>query len=345
VDYVTMVAMTDAGQPNPAPTSDGSPYSRRLRLLFVVAFALSGAVLILIAVTVVPALIVPAGQVPDAAKRLELQNSVRTTLLQGLGAVLLVAGAYFTWRQIQVSREQLRQSLDTSTAQLQLSREGQITEQFSRAIEHLGHDKPGVRVGAIYALEQIAKISPNLRAAIHELLAAYVRAESTWSHHDPVTFIAIEPDAASSERSEPPMLKIRAPDVQAAITVLSRRIEIPEEIIELQNVDLRGAYLGGANLRRAIIGRAMLARAGSGFETVDLTNAHLRRTNFRGAVLTHAILRGADLRDTILCGADLSGADLSDADLRNARCDDGTIWPVGFDWQAAGVTSEPAAPN
>jgi hypothetical protein len=187
-----MVAMTDVGRTNPAPTSAGSPH-RRLRALLIVALVLSAATLILVVVSVVPALLVPAGQVPDAAQRLELQNAVRTTLLQGLGAVLLVAGAYFTWRQVQLGRDQLRQSLDTSTAQLQLSREGQITEQFSRAIEHLGHDKPGIRVGAIFALEQIAKLSPDLRAAIHELLAAYVRAESTWSHHDPVALACIGP--------------------------------------------------------------------------------------------------------------------------------------------------------
>lgn len=336
-----MVAMTDVGRPNPAPTSESSPYRSRTSPLLILAFVLSAATLILVAVSVVPALIVPTSQVPDAAQRLELQNSVRTTLLQGVGAVLLVAGAYFTWRQIQLSRDQLRQSLDTSTAQLQLSREGQITEQFSRAIEHLGHDKPGVRVGAIYALEQIAKISPDLRAAIHDLLAAYVRTESTWSHHDPVTLTAIEPDTAHNERSEPLLLKIRAPDVQAAITVLGRRFEIPEEIIELQNVDLRSAYLGGANLRRAIIARAMLAQAGALDQTIDLTDSHLRRTNFRKASLTHAILRGADLRDAILCGADLSGADLSGADLHNATCDDGTTWPSGFDWRAAGVTHKP----
>jgi hypothetical protein len=336
-----MVAMTDFGDPDTASTSAGSPNRSRMSPLLIVAFVLSGVIVVLVAAALVPALIVPASQVPDAATRLDLQNSVRTTLLQGVGAVLLIAGAYFTWRQIQLSRDQLRQSLDTSAAQLQLSREGQITEQFSRAIEQLGHDKAGVRVGAIYALEQIAKIAPDMRAAIHELLAAYARAESTWSHHDPVTLTAVEPDTAPNEGSEPPLLKIRAPDVQAALTVLGRRVEIPEEVIELQNVDLRSAYLGGANLRRAIIARAMLAQAGALDQTIDLTDAHLRRTNFRRALLTHAILRGADLRDTILCGADLSGADLSGADLHNATCDDGTTWPSGFDWRAAGVTHKP----
>lgn len=63
----------------------------------------------------------------DLAKRAELvtaavkaQNDVRATLLQGLGGIVLVVGAFATWQQLAVSRE------------------GQITERFTRAIDQLG---------------------------------------------------------------------------------------------------------------------------------------------------------------------------------------------------------------
>ena len=52
----------------------------------ILAFSLFGAILVLAAVTVVPALIVSNSHVPDAAERLELQNSVRTTFVPSLGA-------------------------------------------------------------------------------------------------------------------------------------------------------------------------------------------------------------------------------------------------------------------
>jgi hypothetical protein len=42
---------------------------------------------------------------------------------------------------------------------------------------------------------------------------------------------------------------------------LGRRAELPGEVIELQSVDLRSAYLGDSNFRRAILGRSILARA------------------------------------------------------------------------------------
>jgi uncharacterized membrane-anchored protein len=53
----------------------------------------------------------------DAAKRLELQNDVRTTLLQGLGGLAVLVGAYFAYRQLHTARE------------------GQVTERFTRAID------------------------------------------------------------------------------------------------------------------------------------------------------------------------------------------------------------------
>src|SRR6266487_7025301 len=51
---------------------------------------------------------------------LKAQNEVRTTLLQGLGGVVLLVGAFFTYRQLRTTRE------------------GQITERYTRAIDQLG---------------------------------------------------------------------------------------------------------------------------------------------------------------------------------------------------------------
>src|SRR5215204_6228213 len=70
----------------------------------------------------------------DAATRLELQNDVRTTLLQGLGGLAVLVGAFFTYRQLHTARER------------------QVTERFTRAIDQLGHENLDVRLGGIYAL-------------------------------------------------------------------------------------------------------------------------------------------------------------------------------------------------
>ena len=67
----------------------------------------------------------------------KLQNDARATLLQGIAGLLLLAGAVATWRQVQVNRE------------------GQITERFTRAIDQLGSTTPDVRLGGIFTLEPV----------------------------------------------------------------------------------------------------------------------------------------------------------------------------------------------
>jgi len=57
-------------------------------------------------------------------------------------------------------------------AQLQLVSSGQITDRFSKAIEHLGHNSPEVRIGGVFALERIAKDSPDYVPHIVATLAA-----------------------------------------------------------------------------------------------------------------------------------------------------------------------------
>lgn len=103
----------------------------------------------------------------------EARNNVRTTLLQGLGGFILLVGAYLTWRQTQISRA-------ASRDELRLSREGQLTDRFTAAIAQLANDDVAVRVGGIYALGRIAEESITDRAAIADILTAYVRKHSPW---------------------------------------------------------------------------------------------------------------------------------------------------------------------
>src|SRR5215211_6567805 len=95
---------------------------------------------------------------------------------QILAGTALLSGLYFTWRTLQVNRE------------------GQITDRFTRAIDQLGKtDDKGkqlfeIRLGGIYALERIARESAEDYWPIMEVLTAYVR------EHAPR-----KPEKASSE--------------------------------------------------------------------------------------------------------------------------------------------------
>src|SRR5215218_2792189 len=127
------------------------------------------------------------GDVADAAKRHELQdsrrklqNDVRTTLVQGLAGAAVLLGGYFTYQQVKTGRDQLKaareQAQDSdrqAREQLEVAARGQVTERFTRAIDQLGHANLDVRVGGIYALERIARDSPEDRAAVAEVLMAF----------------------------------------------------------------------------------------------------------------------------------------------------------------------------
>ncbi|MGR6974846.1 hypothetical protein ACU639_35490 [Streptomyces cynarae] len=71
-----------------------------------------------------------AGAHLAAADRMNAVNNVRTTLLQAIGGAVVLFGAYATWRQLRVSQDGLNPT-----------RERQVTDRFSRAVEQLGNDK------------------------------------------------------------------------------------------------------------------------------------------------------------------------------------------------------------
>jgi hypothetical protein len=122
----------------------------------------------------------------DAAKvqelkdaRLKLQNDARTTLLQGLGAVLVLTGAGIgaavSLRQVQATRDQITETATASRNQLKLSEQGQVTDRYTRAVEQLGHEKAPVRLGALYSLEHLAQDNPEYRQTVVDVFCAYLR--------------------------------------------------------------------------------------------------------------------------------------------------------------------------
>jgi Pentapeptide repeats (8 copies) len=116
----------------------------------------------------------------------------------------------------------------------------------------------------------------------------------------------------------------------------------------LEDADLEGIYLGGAdlvgmncaraNFRRVVLYEAHLDRAC--LRGADLTQADLREAKLMGADLAHALLihanlwaanlLGADLTHADLCGTLLESATMASVVLEGARYDRGTQWPYGF---------------
>lgn len=293
------------------------PKMQKRTASWVAVAGLSGLVAILLILIIASVLAIPSylvhrdlGQSVTDLNPQELakaKNDVRATLLQGIAGLLLVAGAVATWRQLRTSRDQLR-----------LDREGQITDRFAKAIEQLGDTKLEVRLGGLYALERIANSSEVDRRAIIDVLTSYVRDHSPWPPK--------EVNPVVDKDSRPPPLRVRAADVQAAMTVLGREAVLAwgASSLDLDYVDLREAHLIGATL------------TGANLRRTNLRGAHLYKSQLDGAFLMHVDLRYAELDQADLRGAHLQAADLRetknihDAYLTGAGIDEATQWPHGF---------------
>ena len=293
--------------------------------------------------------------------RLQLQNNARTTTIQGIGGVFFLVTAFFSWQQIQNSREQLEENRKQFGHSQEQARKDQLTTRFTQAIEQLANDKPHVQVGAIFALEQIALASDKDLRPIIEVLLTFVRDNALWipdsvemergRQYDETApdqfrwqafpiFSPLEEEGALT--MEIPSLQLRSPAVQAAMTVLGRlplpNLSMPLDLgrVNLRKADLRGARLEGANLfkarlevaffhdanlRRANLFEAQLQ--GAYLHNADLRGANLQWGSLFGARLEGARLEGANLQSTNLNGAYLAGANLSNADIRD--CDFGIL--------------------
>lgn len=250
-------------------------------------------------------------------------ESLRATILQGLGGLALLGTVYY------------------SAQTLALNRRGQFTERFTKAIEQLGSETLAVRLGGIYALEQIALDSSKLHWPVMEVLVAFVHANPA-GDEEPVTHGWTD-DGPRHERDRVP---IRA-DLQAALTVLGRRPEKRrrwehehQRAFNLRFVDIRRARLWGMHFEDALLTGARLDGAylsHAHLERAFLSGASLRRVFLRDGHLEHAVLRGAHLDGAVLLrarmdGTDLAGAhlertDLTGAQLEKATTDGSTVLP------------------
>ena len=266
------------------------------------------AVGLLAAIAWLPSLLVKldaAGRSLDGVHRVEATGHARQVVLQAIGGFAVLIGGYVAYRRLRVSE-----------AELQISRDGQVTERFTQAVEHLGSGNADVRVGGIHALGRISRNSPGDRDAIVAILSTFVRGKAPWHGSDKDA-----PRTMDSFHT----LSTRAPDVQAALSVLAG---IPRsadgDVPRLSFTDLRRARMWGLNFDRA------------SFSAASLQGARLGGASLVNADLGHCDLREADLADADLTGAllwcaDLSGAILTGATLKQAKFDASTKWPAGFE--------------
>ena len=263
---------------------------------------------------------------------------VRNLGLLGAAVIGLGVGswrAYTAYHQTQASRRQAEAATEqarVANEQARIAQQGQITNLFSTAVEHLGSEQLPVRLGGIYALWRLIKDSPDRVISVIDILCAFVRHPP----HEPAQGpdpSASEDGQASAEKAKKPgsTNKIR-PDVQTVLDRIGTKKAVYRALLpagyrldltganlagaRLTDADLRYADLSGANLWGANLAVADLA--GAVLERANLTRANLYRANLTNTNLVLANLTHANLLSANLTGANLLSAYLTVADLTNA---------------------------
>jgi hypothetical protein len=262
-------------------------------------------------------------QIADAAQHSTAEYNARVLVVSMAGATVVIIGLAFTARTYA------------------LSRRGQVTERFTKALERLGSDEPYVRLGGVHSLEHVMADSADHELDTVEVLVAFVRDQVPRHRKRKTEDLGRWMHPPTDHLPPPPELPAEpTPDVQAALTALGRqpsryidgsRLNLAQ--LHLARADLRGAELGGANLGGAYLGGANLGGAdlrsaelgGANLAGANLGGANLGRANLGGANLGGANLGRADLGGANLRRAELGGADLGDAILRDANLGDAIL--------------------
>ena len=214
-----------------------------------------------------------------------------------------------------------------------------VGEEFSRAVELLGHDKAAAREGGIYALGYLAKEEEERHETVVRIVASFIR-EATYKQVAPI------PDSVSGQVNV---------DVEAALSVIKDRDtsrEFPDSyavgkrqyMFDLSESKLCNGDLSHTFLRR--VNMSNVVAENFAFEQVHFNGANMVKTrftkcdftgaNFNDAELHGAIFAECDFQNAYFGQAELDGADLTGAtnltyeQIKDAKGDAHTKIPVGL---------------
>lgn len=260
--------------------------------------------------------------------RIDAENTARAALIQGAGGLFAATAAYIAWRNLLATQEK------------------QVAERFSKAVEHLGNDNIHVRLGGIYALEQIAKdAEEKYYWRVIETLAAYVRERSPYQPDSAIQGTENVTPTANLADSEPqpskPKQDTTSPpiDIQSIITILSRcqpsrGMPNGSRPINLCGTDLHrlhvpsGSHLKGIEFSGANLHHAFLL-------SVEMEWVSLYHANLEGAILiqtklNHVDFSHANLQNAVFSHAKSKSLELDYANLQNAKLDKSELQGASF---------------
>jgi len=245
-------------------------------------------------------------------------------ITQIIGGIALIASLVFTWLNLHLTQKTTAENIANAHETLRISQDGQVTERFVKAIDQLGSkERLELRLGAIYTLERLSRMSEKDYWPIVDLMCAFVRSNAP---------------SGNAKRSAPERM-----DIQAAMTMIGRRqppqgaeeaaplylADTDLRELHLEQANLEGAVLWNASLEGSVLVQANLRRAR--LTGVSLKQANLAEAHCENALFSYTSVEGANFSQTHLEGADLSQAlGLTKEHLKDAHLDATTKLPHGL---------------
>ncbi len=287
-----------------------------------------------------------AQQTVDIAKQSHITEQINTAV-QGLGAVKVSKKLFETPRYRKDDSGEWQRGPDGNPIPAQRPDGQHIVDR-----ESLEFTEPNleVRIGAIYALERIARTSLDDHIQIMEILTAYIRENAKASDAPPANLPGFPENFGGATKGWPEVFEkwqvkhleavarliterpIRA-DIQVALTVIGRRGD--EQVSrELEGTRRFGEEVWSAapypspsdvtgvnewNMAHYRFRDALEKwRARSPRYRLDLRNTNLRGADLTGGRFDRADFRAAQLQGAKLDDAYMQGAKLDDADMQGA---------------------------
>lgn len=222
---------------------------------------------------------------------------------------------------------------------------GNVAERFKNAIEHLGNEATSVRLGGIYALQNIAEENKKYREQIFNILCAHIVEITTATGYKPQKHVrwrrkfefegGFLGDSANEIVSM--VCEIPTPEIQTILKLLfvaqSAQKIYQDYCANLASANLRGANFFdwqapesndefSANLEKADLTDTDLCEANLchvNLQGALLGYAKLKKAHLQGANLTDAYFDHTEMQDTEFLGANLQCTNFNDADLQEAN--------------------------
>jgi hypothetical protein len=116
----------------------------------------------------------PKDRLDAVDARLGRRNDLRNGLLQTLVVAGVLAGAWLGFQQLTDARDKAADDRNKAIADRDLTRQGQASERFTRAISQLGDKRVETRIGGIYGLALVAEQSIENNSPVGEVVLAYI---------------------------------------------------------------------------------------------------------------------------------------------------------------------------